>query len=298
MLSYKKDSFRFGTRTPKRGETGAMAFSSIFTQASHALHLFRRPRGIRRWPLRLCAFLLLASTALQDAPSLPLPGFSATIDLPTRPPPRAPGLRRDPHPTAMDVGEELTVSYASFDHQTLEHLSVDLATIFEGPWTEDSLLAKSLERSGATHLRVGWQQGLRQMTFMMDMKVPWHHVETVEAWSGKVVSGVDVSSSEMRINSTVRSLRSTNHSWMLEISFDMDAPVLERLRPKLLIQLEPRAQGLEVWTGGLLEWKAHCHFLIRRPMEHGFFLGLARLSRAVLEELRTLADPAKQRFGS
>lgn len=25
----------------------------------------------------------------------------------------------------------------------------------------------------------------------------------------------------------------------------MDAPVLERLRPKLLIQLEPRAQGLE-----------------------------------------------------
>ena len=54
----------------------------------------------------------------------------------------------------------------------------------------------------------------------------------------------------------------------LRVSFEMTAPVVNRLRPKLLLQLHPAATGLEavashlhtshweVWTAGVLEWKA------------------------------------------
>ena len=105
----------------------------------------------------------------------------------------------------------------------------------------------------------------------------------------------------------------------------MDAPVVNRLRPKLLLQLFPAATGLEAslelrkgserscagvdrrclgvegafWRQLLLSagavplfdpppYDAAQRSACKESQEHGFLLGLGRLSRAVLEELRTL----------
>lgn len=270
-----------------------------------------RRKQVRTWgPVAVLA--CLTSVFYDEPSSEPLPGFSALdAERPTRPPrmsappgaapgAAAPGARARLAATERPMEE----AYVTLDHVLLPRLFFhELSDIFDGHWSQDSVLPKSLEHSGAKHLNLWTEEGLKQLTFGMDMKIPWHHVETVESWSGagrvrgagEASSRFAVSSSEMMINCTVRSLRSTNHSRLLEMSFEMEGPVLQRLRPKLLLQMEPHRDGLEVWVGGLLEWKVHCHFLIRRPMEHGFLLGLGRLSRAILEELRTEADQKVRR---
>ena len=264
----------------------------------------------RRRPVRTIGpaltLALAAASIFYDEPSLPLPGFSApNIDAVARPPRLPPPFREvsanGALPAEMKTRSEGLgdvprggEAYVTLDHLILDHLFFsEVHELLDGRHErQPSILAKSLERSGAKHLNLWTEEGLQQMTFGMDLKIPWQRVETVESWSGtgdrnESLGNVD-QVGEMIINCTVKSLHSTNHSRLLEMSFAMDGPsVLQQLRPKLLLQLKPRAHGLEVWIGGLLEWKVHCHFLIRRPMEHGFLLGLGRLSRALVEELRT-----------
>jgi len=261
----------------------------------------------RRRPVRTIGpaltLALAAASIFYDEPSLPLPGFSALdIDAVARPP-RPPPLRNAANGASAERKTREVLgdvprggeAYVTLDHVILDHLSFsEVHELLDGRHEREqpSILAKSLERSGAKHLNLWTEEGLQQMTFGMDLKIPWQRVETVESWSGtggdrESLGNVD-QVDEMIINCTVKSLHSTNHSRLLEMSFAMDGPsVLQQLRPKLLLQLKPRAHGLEVWIGGLLEWKVHCHFLIRRPMEHGFLLGLGRLSRALVEEVRT-----------
>lgn len=257
-----------------------------------------RRKQVRSW-VPVAVLACLTSVFYDEPSSEPLPGFSALdAERPTRPPRRSPPgaaarARQAPALTERPRDE----AYVTLDHVLLPRLFFhELSDIFDGHWSQHSVLPRSLEHSGAKHLNLWTEEGLKQLTFGMDMKIPWHHVETVESWSaGEASSRFAVSSSEMMINCTVKSLRSTNHSRLLEMSFEMEGPVLQRLRPKLLLQMEAHRDGLEVWVGGLLEWKVHCHFLIRRPMEHGFLLGLGRLSRAILEELRTQADQKVRR---
>mmetsp|Transcript_61238 Transcript_61238/g.143291 ORF Transcript_61238/g.143291 Transcript_61238/m.143291 type:complete len:292 (+) Transcript_61238:60-935(+) len=178
-------------------------------------------------------------------------------------------------------------AYVTLQQETLPDLRTDdVAQELFHHWSLDSLLVKSLVRSGASHLFVSKHEGHKQLSFEMKMNIPWQQVQTVEKWTAETRMPTN---SAMLVRGIVTSLRSKERL-TVEIKFEMETPVVRRLLPRLQLFIEPGdGQSLKVWIGGLLEWKECCHFLVRRPMEHGFMLGLGRFARAILEELRSLS---------
>lgn len=178
-------------------------------------------------------------------------------------------------------------AYITLQEETLSNLRPDdVAEEFFRHWSLDSLLVRALARSGASHLFPWKSEGNRQLSFGMKMNIPWHHVQRVESWSSH--SKMPAETGDLLIRSAVTAAHGKD-TLTVEITFEMDSPVISRLLPRLQLFIEPSEQhAIKVWIGGLVEWKEYCHFLIRRPMEHGFMLGLSRLARTLLDELRRL----------
>eukprot|EP00933_Yihiella_yeosuensis_P065360 TRINITY_DN69104_c0_g1_i1.p1 TRINITY_DN69104_c0_g1~~TRINITY_DN69104_c0_g1_i1.p1 ORF type:complete len:320 (+),score=38.83 TRINITY_DN69104_c0_g1_i1:52-1011(+) len=184
------------------------------------------------------------------------------------------------------------------DIADIAKVSSDLLTSEEFPFS--TIFVKSIERSGASDILV-WpgENGVKHMSFDMDMGIPWPKVSRVEGWtggdndSGSDKEQLESSSSAVRVETTLEPVRKNDNGVLsLEITFSMTRTVLNRILPRLLVQFIPGSSlgvPTQVWIGGNIEWTKSCNFLIRKPMAVGFMAGLRRYSKAILEELKLQA---------
>jgi len=191
-------------------------------------------------------------------------------------------------------------SFATLGQETI--LGISLEALAENlqreDWSLQALPVRSLSRVGASKLSAWQTGGLREISFGMVMGIPWQKIEIVEGWTRSsddvTERGSEAGVGSQDVRGTVRYVVQ-EESLSVEITFHMSQPILNRMRPRLQLNFAPvhvegKGQGMKVWFGGHVEWKEKCHFMIRKPMERGFLLGLSRYGLAIMDEIRALGS--------